>query len=198
MFLVLGTNHWYFFTWTLSLKRYGFVNWVNWSSTPGCTLPFISFCSSFHSSHIWTRPSDPASSALWRHLFPDMLAVIPQSALADWWTQSAHMLSCPQLCFTCPPLKTILLFTRHLWFDVSAPPWLHYSCLGPARGPQRTPISPWWLQQWNLRAGLFVLCFNSVLLEKLRLSVFLTSKQKMNNTCTNSENKSLLVLIVCM
>lgn len=89
---------------------------------------------------------------IWQHCFPDVIL------------QSTLILSSPQ-----PHLflliKTISLFTRRLWFDVSTPPWLHYSC----SGPQGAPLSPWWpcyLQQWNLRVGLFVLCFNLVPLAK--------------------------------
>lgn len=64
---------------------------------------------------------------IWQHCFPDVIL------------QSTLILSSPQ-----PHLflliKTISLFTRRLWFDVSTPPWLHYSC----PGPQGAPLSPWW------------------------------------------------------
>lgn len=90
-------------------------------------------------------------------------------------TKTGHLLSPWRPCDPAtrlPPHKNHPLFTRCLWFDVSAPPWLHYFCGSPARGPPGARLGPWWpryLQRWTLAADLFVLGFNSVPLVKLWL-----------------------------
>lgn len=137
-------------------------------------------CSSFHLSiserDLLTRRTPPIRASLSPHI--DRRATVnlsPAASTVSWEVKLSPALHLCSLLTSAVPM-----FTRHKWFNISGPPWLHYSCWGRPPVHRERRSAPDGL----VTVGPFV---------KAQHFVFLTSKHQMEN-----RDRNLLVPFVCV